>query len=222
MAAKPPFNPPRSSKPSFRMERSGMRNLFAFLFLLVKFEISISIIFTLRRNSLFARNKITDMQFSNFLRMIALAEETFSARTDPKQLDVNEEVINKLHELHPATLSEHTDGDGPVVWILVIPTTQELMNRFLKKEIGESELLELTKPGTSFDAIYLCSALVLPEFRKKGIAYQLTLDAIRAIRKDHPLKSLFVWPFSEEGKQLARKIAKEASLPLSERDSGIH
>ena len=37
--------------------------------------------------------------------MIQLAEETFSVRTDPNQLDVTEAVIEKLREIHPATLS---------------------------------------------------------------------------------------------------------------------
>ena len=63
--------------------------------------------------------------------MIRLAGEVFSARTDPDQLDVDEAVIERLQSLHPATLSEHVEGDGPVVWILLIPTTRETMDLFL-------------------------------------------------------------------------------------------
>ena len=70
------------------------------------------------------------MPLSNFERMIALVNESFDARNDPEQLDVNEEVIALLQQLHPATLSEHNEGDGPVVWILLIPTTVTLMHQF--------------------------------------------------------------------------------------------
>jgi len=41
--------------------------------------------------------------------------------------------------------------------------------------------------------------MVLEEYRRKGITKQLALEAIEEIRKDHPLKVLFVWSFTEEG-----------------------
>lgn len=75
---------------------------------------------------------------SNFERMINLAVETFAAHNDPNQLDVNEEVIKQLEQLHPATLSEHNEGDGPVVWILLIPTTTSLMNEFIKEKFRKA------------------------------------------------------------------------------------
>lgn len=146
--------------------------------------------------------------------MIRLAEDSFSARTDPNQLDVDEEVIARLKEIHPATLSEHVEGDGPVVWILLIPTPLKTMERFLKKEIGEKEILNETRPGETCEALYLCSALVLPEFRGKGIAKKLTLNAISEIRKEHPIAALYVWPFSEEGDFLSKALAADTKLPL--------
>ena len=77
------------------------------------------------------RSKAGRMKSVNLGRMIRLAGEVFSARTDPDQLDVDEAVIERLQSLHPATLSEHVEGDGPVVWILLIPTTRETMDLFL-------------------------------------------------------------------------------------------
>ena len=122
--------------------------------------------------------------------MIQLAEETFSVRTDPNQLDVTEAVIEKLREIHPATLSEHTVDDGPVVWILLIPSSTETMHRFLNEEISERELLNEVIPGQVYDSIYLCSALVLPEFRKKGLAMQLTLEAVSSTHLTLPTSDL--------------------------------
>ena len=125
--------------------------------------------------------------------MIQLVEDEFSTGTDPNQLDVTEAVMEKLEQIHPNSLSSHIDGDGPVVWILLIPTTNEIMQRFLKKEISEKELFNLTEVGQSYEAVYLCSALVLPEFRKKGLAFRTALDGISKICAVHPIKNIFAW-----------------------------
>ena len=75
------------------------------------------------------------MALSNFERMIQLSEEVFSSRTDPDQLNVNEEVMEHLQLIHPFTISEYDDGNGPVCWILCIPTTLDLMNQFINQKI---------------------------------------------------------------------------------------
>lgn len=157
------------------------------------------------------------MALSNFQRMIQLAEKVFDTKNDPDQLDVNEAVLERLRRIHPATVSEFDDGNGPVAWVLLIPTSMEVMRRFLEKKISEKQLFELTEPGTSFDAVYLCSAIVLEEYRRKGIAKQLTLDAIKKIKKDHTLKALFVWTFSPEGDMAAAAIARLTGLLLYKR-----
>ncbi|MNS51188.1 hypothetical protein D3C72_838560 [compost metagenome] len=157
------------------------------------------------------------MPLSNLERMIQLAEEVFSVKNDPNQLDVNPTVLERLQQIHPATVAEYDDGNGPVAWILLIPTTLELMNRFLENKISEKELFDLTPLNTKYEALYLCSALVLEEYRRKGIAKRLTMEAIENIRKDHPLKALFVWTFSKEGDLGAAEIARLTSLPLYKR-----
>lgn len=154
------------------------------------------------------------MAKSNFERMIELVDEVFDSRNDSQQLDVNEEVMKKLQNIHSATLSEFDDGNGPAVWILLIPTTNTLMQQFLNSEINEQELLDKTPLNISYQSIYLCSALVLPEYRQKGIATKLTLEAIESIRTNHPIESLFVWPFSKEGEKLSKKIADSIGLPI--------
>ncbi len=153
----------------------------------------------------------------NFRRMIELASAVFDSRHDPDQLDVNEHVMEQLNKLHPASLSEEVIGDGPVCWILLIPTTEALMQDFIHARITEQQLLDQTPLDIKYEAIYLCSALVLPEFRKQGIAKRLTREAIKAIRADHPIRFLFSWNFSPEGARLAAKIAEEEKLPLRDR-----
>ena len=157
------------------------------------------------------------MALSNYERMILLADEVFSSRTDPHQLNVNENVMEHLQLIHSDTISEYDDGNGPVCWILCIPTTLDLMNKFINKEISERELYELTPLNTKYEAIYLCSALLLEEFRRKGIAQRLGVSAIENIKIDHPIKSLFFWSFSKEGEKLAEKVSSLIGLPLYNR-----
>jgi len=158
------------------------------------------------------------MPLSNYDRLIKLAEETYAMNDDPSQLNVNKEVRDRLIRIHPATLSEYSNENGPVAWLLVIPTTIELMNRFLKKEISEKELFELTPLNTTYEALYLCSGLVLEEYRRKGIIRELAIKAIEDIRKDHPVKVLFSWAFTREGDLAAEALAKLTGLPLLKRN----
>jgi hypothetical protein len=154
------------------------------------------------------------MAKSNLERMIDLADEVFGAHSDPAQLDVDEAVMARLEQIHPATLSEHTAGSGPIVWILLIPTTIDLMERFVAEEITETELLYQTPIGIKYDALYLCSALVLPEYRRLGLAKQAGTKAIKEIMADHPVKYLFTWNFSKEGEMLADLASEDFGLPL--------
>jgi hypothetical protein len=153
----------------------------------------------------------------NYQRLVKMAEKVFAVKNDPDQLDVNDEIIQRLQQIHPATLMQHYNEDGPVAWVLLIPTTVEIMKKFLHKQINEKELFFLTTPGDTYEALYLCSALVLEEFQHKGITTGLVLEALNTIRKDHPIQFLFVWPFTEEGNAAAEKISGLSRLPLFKR-----
>ena len=157
------------------------------------------------------------MALSNYERMIQLSEKVFSSRTDPDQLNVNENVMDHLQLIHPDTISEYDDGNGPICWILCIPTTIDLMTQFINQKISERELYELTPLNTKYEAIYLCSALLLEEFRGKGIAQRLGVRAIENIKMDHSIKALFFWSFSKEGEKLAEKVSGLMGLPLFKR-----
>jgi len=157
------------------------------------------------------------MSKSNFERLIELSDEVFSSRTDPDQLNVNEKVMEHLQLIHPDTISEYDDGNGPVCWILCIPTTLDLMTQFIDQKISERELYELTPLNSKYEAIYMCSALLLEEFRGKGIAQKLALQAIENIKIDHNIKALFFWAFSKEGEKLAEKLSGLIGLPLYKR-----
>ena len=154
---------------------------------------------------------------TTYERLIRLAEETFDMRDDPEQLSMTEDDFTQLGQIHPAALSEHRVDNAPVAWMLLFPTTGELMRRFLRGKIGERQLLHETPIGASYDAVYICSALVLEEYRRQGIARRLALDALQRMRADHPVDTLFIWVFTEGGDRLAASIADASGLPLLKR-----
>jgi GNAT superfamily N-acetyltransferase len=154
---------------------------------------------------------------NNLERMIQLAEKFFATDNDPSQISINRRVMLRLKHIHPDTIAEKSTSKGPIAWILVIPTTHTLMEQFISKKINERELYKKTPFDVKYDSLYLCSALVLPEYRGKGLAKKLMAKAIRSIQKEHPIRCLFYWAFSIEGKKLAASIARELSLPLYRR-----
>ena len=150
-------------------------------------------------------------------RMIRLAEESFHASEDPSVVGVTDVMIDRLRRMHPSTVSEECDEAGPIAWVLLLPTTHELIARFLAKSLTERQLFEATPDDATYDVVYMSSALVLPEYQRRGIARRLIIDAVRSIGKDHPIRELAFWPFSAEGRLLAESVARECRLPLFER-----
>jgi hypothetical protein len=157
------------------------------------------------------------MQKPNYQRMYDLIDAVFATRQDPEQLQVDAEQMKKLQALHPATLTEEASEEGPLIWVLLIPTNRALMQSFLEDALNEKQLLEQTPLNTPLDCLYLCSVTALPEVRGKGRSRALCLQAIEAIRSDHPIQHLFVWPFTKEGAALAENVAKVLGLPLYQR-----
>ena len=153
----------------------------------------------------------------NHYRMFALIDEVFATRTDPDQLQVSETQREKLQAIHPATMGEVADENGPLIWLLLIPTTKPVMEKFLAGTISENQLLEQTNLGEKYDCIYLCSVTTLPEMRGKGETKKLCLKQINAIRKEHDIKTLFVWAFTEGGDSLAESLGKTCNLEVYKR-----
>jgi len=102
--------------------------------------------------------------------MLELVNQFFDTKNDPEQLDVDQEIVAHLHKMHPATLSEVTEDNGPVVWILLIPTLHDIMQRFISAAISEKQLLDDTPIDKPYDAIYLCSASPTPYLSSFGSA----------------------------------------------------
>jgi hypothetical protein len=150
----------------------------------------------------------------NLKRLLEHVDHVFATRNDPSQIAFTEADMEKMESLHYGCLQEAANEDGPISWVAVIPTSLELMHQFIRGELSERQLFNATEESTPQQAVYLCSAIVLPEYRRSGIAFDLSVRSIRTIQEDRPIEAAFVWPFTEEGESLARKVASTCSLPL--------
>jgi GNAT superfamily N-acetyltransferase len=157
------------------------------------------------------------MPKENLGRMIQLAEEFFGAKHDPDQIQIDERILARLKKIHPASITEKSTRNGPVAWMLVLPTSHRLMELFITGQITERELLKRTHAGSRYDAAYLCSALVLPEYRGRGLAKRLMVQSVKSIQKQHPIQYLFYWSFGIAGEHLAEVVAGKLHLPLYKR-----
>lgn len=128
-----------------------------------------------------------------------LAEEAFDVRNDPKQLDVDESVISRFVQIDPAAVSELANEDGPYCWILLIPTWLSWWLNSWKVRF-QKRIVQRTPVGGKYESNRSVFGHAAKEFRHRGIAGLLALDAIAQIRSRHHIRTLFVWPFSEEGK----------------------
>ena len=89
-----------------------------------------------------------------------------------------------------------------------MPTTKELAEKFLDKEITERELLDLTKWQEKYSVIYLCAAITILEYRRKGLALKLFKQAIAKIPKIEDYM-LFAWPIGEGVEGLNKKLEND-------------
>lgn len=91
----------------------------------------------------------------------------------------------------------------------IILTSNELADKFLSAEINENDLLLNSRKIKKFDCIYLCSAIILPEFRNKGFIFESSKRVIANSIEEFGMQfpKLFYWPFSNIGEKLSKKIA---------------
>jgi hypothetical protein len=138
-------------------------------------------------------------------KMLNIAERFFRTESDSNQMPITRESFYKLQKLHPKTLVYRLEKGEPVSWVVVLPTQIELMEKFLKGEINERELLDLTKSQDRYGALYLCAAFTVPEYRRKGFVVQMFKEILDAIPHTDDIK-LFAWPFSDEGRKIIEKL----------------
>ncbi|HXK36697.1 MAG TPA: hypothetical protein VJ553_03900 [Candidatus Paceibacterota bacterium] len=136
-----------------------------------------------------------------------IAERIFGTAQDPDQIPINRESLRKLMTLSPESIQHELDDKGdPIAWVVVVPTTRELMEQFLQGKLTERELFDRTEPHAEYDALYLSAAVTVPEHRLRGIARRLFRRAIERI-PHAPDAVLFAWPTTDDGRAMAKALA---------------
>lgn len=156
------------------------------------------------------------MDEKSFNKIDEISEQFFGTKNDPEQIPLNKESGDKLQKLHQKALLYEIENDEPVGWAVVVPTSNELAEKFLKGEISERNLLDMTEPAERYEAFYLCAAFILPEYRRKGLAVKLLKEQIDSIPHiENP--TLFAWIYSQEGERLADKLEQELGMKIHRR-----
>jgi len=138
-------------------------------------------------------------------KTLDIAEQFFGSQEHPDYIPITRESDQKFERINPNFMVYKLKDGEPISWILVLPTSLDLMNKFIKGDINERQLLDLTKPEEKFEALYLCSAFTVPEYRKQGYVIEMFKGVVKTI----PLKdnfSLFAWPVTKEGRKLTEKL----------------
>jgi GNAT superfamily N-acetyltransferase len=147
-------------------------------------------------------------------KMDVIAEEIFGSEYSPDHIPITVESGEKLDTLTSHWIKYRLDEKGdPIAWAVVVPTTKELAQKFISKEITEKELFDLTTPQQKYSAVYLCAVVTIPEYRRKGLGWQLLKEAVEAVAKTEDY-ILFVWPVGKGGLELSQKVASNLGRQL--------
>jgi len=146
-------------------------------------------------------------------KMNKIAENFFGTNDNSEQIPINNESFEKLQKLHSETFAYKLEDGEPISWAVILPTSNDLADKFLNGKITERNLLDLSKSRNSYDALYLCAVFTVPEYRHNGYALEMLKQGIENIPHSKNAK-LFAWPYSAEGNILIKKLEKELNLPI--------
>ncbi len=145
-------------------------------------------------------------------KQMKIAEEVYGTGSDPDQMPITRESAEKLDQLCSGWLETEFDEAGePISWAVVMPTQRELAEKFLKKQISERDLLNMTEPAEKYDAVYIASVITVPEHRGKGLGTKVVERALANM----PLTAdaiYLTWPTTKEGEAMLFK--RQQSIPI--------
>ncbi len=150
---------------------------------------------------------------------IKMAEKFFPWIEDENYVSPDEVTYDLIKNIYPNSVIYIKDNAKLIGHAFILPCNKRIMNNFLAKKINEKQMFHLIKDQVnekSFDCIYLASAFVLPEYRKKGLATKAMVLAIKrlceASNKDKPI--LFYEALSAEGNKLSKKVNEELGFEM--------
>lgn len=160
-------------------------------------------------------NQICDDDYKKLLQIL---EGCFGTHSDPEQMAINESAGFWIKTTIPECSKIIKCGDEIVGSSFVFPTGLDLMNDFLANRINEAQLAQKTQSQNiqydTMEAIYLCSAFIVPAHRGKNLSVESIVKSIQEIMPKNKPLPLFYWPYSLAGEAVASKVAAILNLPL--------
>ena len=152
-------------------------------------------------------------------KTLEIAEKFYGTSSDPEQIPITKDSFVRLMSIHQEAIKLETDGDdNPISWVVVVPTSKENMELFLENKVNEKELFDKAVDEKSFEALYLCSAFTIPEYRGMGYAKKLLMDAINEFASEKSVE-LYAWVYSKEGESLIKALIKDLDREIKIRKS---
>ena len=158
--------------------------------------------------------KIVYPQSSEIEETNKMAAVLFGTDEDKTQAQPTLENALRLIALEKNNFICLKEGGKIIAWSVVMPTSQKEMERFLKEEINEKELFEISIEHPSFEALYLMAVIVLPEYRKQGIGSSLMKQQIEYFKGKYGIEKLYAFVLTEEGKGLIGALEKNLQVTI--------
>ena len=147
---------------------------------------------------------ITDI----LIQIAKQSEEPFSVVADELQMPATPEAFQKLLSLDSNSVIWKLNESGEVVsWIAVVPTSQNLAEKFLNGNITERQLFCMTEYTETYEALYLCAAYTHPEHRRFGYVSEMFKESLSKIRSVIDAQ-LFAWPITSDGEYLTQNFSR--------------
>lgn len=145
----------------------------------------------------------------DFEEMTIIGEQIFYTEDDDTQSKASVENCIGISNVDPYCYVSIKENDKNMAWSIVLPTSIDNMNKFLKGEINEAQLSEASKSNPCFECLYFMAVIVLPEYRKMGLAKFLLKEQIKYFQEKYSIDKFFGWIFTKDGNLLADSMKKE-------------
>ncbi len=100
-------------------------------------------------------------------------------------------------------------GDQVIGSTFVFPVSRDLVQSFVADKTTERQMFEEVKRNPlTWDCVYLADASILPDHRRRGLAFNCFKETIENIAKKHnkPALEVYCWPTNLKRKRLAEKL----------------
>lgn len=154
----------------------------------------------------------------DFYDAVKLHVEEFEVESDFEQIQEEDVPYEKLIKNDCEEECILKDHDVVIGSTFVILTSIDIMNLFLQGKITERELLFESRKIKSYNSIYLCSSIIIQEYRRFGLIFEAGKILLKKIiEKNNFNPVIFGWTFSEAGSNLLKKTAKHFNLEYFEK-----